>query len=473
MEHLPIFIKLTNQPVLIVGGGSIATRKVALMREAGAAVTVVSSELSDELGQLLAQGKINHFAQSYSVEILVQPWRLVIAATNDETVNAQVSDDCEARNLLVNVVDTPAKCRFIMPAIVERGLITIAVSSGGQSPVLTRLLKTKIEALIPQNYTRLAALAAHYRQTVKDVFTPSLRRHFWEKMLTGQWSEAVLSGQEARAEAVMQAALQQSDADFNQGSVHLVGVGSGKPEWLTIAALQSMQSADVVLYDRLIPPAIMALVRRDAKRIYVGKERANHCVPQEDINAIMIRLAKAGQKVVRLKAGDPFVFGRGGEEMQALQAENIPVSIIPGITAALGCAASAGIPLTHRDHSQGLSLITAHLKDGQLDLSWNALVAPRQTLAFYMGLSTLGELTQKLQIAGLPADYPIAVIEKGSQPEQRVLKSTLSGVVERVQQYQFQSPSLLIVGSVATLALEQLVATNSAQQQGLSHVFNT
>jgi len=471
MEHLPIFIKLTQQPVLVVGGGSIATRKVALMREAGASVTVVSPDLSHELTQLLDVGKIQYTPQHYAVDVLNTPWRLVIAATNDEVVNAQVSDDCEARNLLVNVVDTPAKCRFIMPAIVERGPITIAVSSGGQSPVLTRLLKTKIEALVPQSYTRLAHLAAHYRQAVKATFAPSLRRHFWEKMLTGHWSEAVLSGQEAQADTIMQAALQQTDADFDQGSVQLVGVGSGRAEWLTIAALQSMQSADVVLYDRLIPPEIMALVRRDAERIYVGKERKNHCVPQEDINAMMIRLAKAGQKVVRLKAGDPFVFGRGGEEMQALQAEGVPVTIVPGITAALGCAASAGIPLTHRDHSQGLSLITAHLKDGQLDLPWGALVAPRQTLAFYMGLSSLDELTHKLQGAGLPADYPIAVIEKGSYPDQRVLKSTLSEVVDRVEQYAFQSPSLLIVGSVATLAQEQLVAVDR-NKEGLTHVFN-
>jgi uroporphyrin-III C-methyltransferase/precorrin-2 dehydrogenase/sirohydrochlorin ferrochelatase len=290
-------------------------------------------------------------------------------------------------------------------------------------------------------------------------------------MLTGSWSEAVLSGQIAQSESIMQAALTQTDADFETGSVHLVGVGSGKPDWLTIAALQTMQSADVVLYDRLIPPEIMALVRRDVERIYVGKERKNHCVPQEDINAMMIRLAQEGQKVVRLKAGDPFVFGRGGEEMQAMQSAGVPVTVIPGITAALGCAASAGIPLTHRDHSQGLSLITAHLKDGQLDLPWEGLIAPRQTLAFYMGLSSLAELTQKLQGAGLSADYPIAVIEKGSHPDQRVLKSTLSAVVDRVESHQFQSPSLLIVGSVATLAQEQLIAA-TRQQEGLNHVFN-
>lgn len=471
MEHLPVFIKLTNQPCLVVGGGSIGQRKVALLREAGARVTVVSPDLSASLLKLYQQGQIEHMAQDYHVEVLMHPWRLVIAATDDEAVNAQVSDDCEERNLLVNVVDTPAKCRFIMPAIVERGPITVAVSSGGQSPVLTRLLKTKVEALVPQTYTRLAMLAAHYRQAVKDRFEPEMRRRFWEKMLTGDWSEAVLSGQEGKAEQLMQAALTQTDADFKMGSVHLVGVGSGKPDWLTIAALQTMQSADVVLYDRLIPPEIMALVRRDAERIYVGKERKNHCVPQDCINSMMISLAKEGQKVVRLKAGDPFVFGRGGEEMQAMQRADVPVTVVPGITTALGCAASAGIPLTHRDHSQGLSLITAHLKDGQLDLPWQALVAPRQTLAFYMGLSSLAELTHKLQQAGLPADYPIAVIEKGSHPDQRVLKSSLHEVVGRVEQHQFQSPSLLIVGSVASLAQEQLVA-QSARAEGLNHVFN-
>lgn len=471
MEHLPVFIKLTNQPCLVVGGGSIATRKVALLREAGAKVTVVSPNLSDALTQLHQQGGVAHIAQHYAIKVLSHPWRLVIVATNDEAVNAQVSDDCEERNLLVNVVDTPNKCRFIMPAIVERGPITIAVSSGGQSPVLTRLLKTKLEALMPQAYTRLAVLAAHYRQMVKASFEPEMRRRFWENMLTGPWSQAVLSGQEEQAELLMQSALQKTNTDFKQGSVQLVGVGSGKADWLTLAALQTMQSADVVLYDRLIPPEIMALVRRDAERIYVGKERKNHCVPQEDINAMMIRLAKAGQKVVRLKAGDPFVFGRGGEEMQAMQSAGVDVSIIPGITAALGCAASAGIPLTHRDHSQGLSLVTAHLKEGQLDLPWETLVAPRQTLAFYMGLSSLAELTHKLQRAGLPADYPIAVIEKGSHPDQRVLVSTLSDVVAKVELHAFQSPSLLIVGSVAQLAKEQLVA-QSHRLEGLSHVFN-
>lgn len=471
MEHLPVFIKLTDQPCLVVGGGSVGQRKVALLREAGAKVTVVSPVLSESLTKLHRQGQITHIVQHYATAVLAHPWRLVIAATNDEVVNAQISDDCEASNLLVNVVDTPAKCRFIMPAIVERGPITIAVSSGGQSPVLTRLLKTKLEALIPQTYTRLASLAADYRQAVKARFAPETRRRFWENMLTGSWSQAVLSGQEQQAEAIMQSALQQTNMDFTQGSVHLVGVGSGKADWLTIAALQTMQSADVVLYDRLIPPEIMALVRRDAERIYVGKERKNHCVPQEDINVMMVRLAKSGQKVVRLKAGDPFVFGRGGEEMQAMQSAGVSVSIIPGITAALGCAASAGIPLTHRDHSQGLSLVTAHLKDGQLDLPWASLVAPRQTLAFYMGLSSLGELTDKLQRAGLPADYPIAVIEKGSHPDQRVLKSTLSEVVAKVDRYVFQSPSLLIVGSVATLAQEQLTALPHCSK-GLNHVFH-
>ncbi|MCH9742073.1 MAG: siroheme synthase CysG [Proteobacteria bacterium] len=471
MEHLPVFIKLTDQPCLVVGGGSVGQRKVALLREAGAKVTVVSPVLSQALTKLHRQGQITHIVQHYATAVLAHPWRLVIAATNDEVVNARVSDDCEQCNLLVNVVDTPRKCRFIMPAIVERGPITIAVSSGGQSPVLTRLLKTKLEALIPQTYTRLAILAADYRQAVKARFAPETRRRFWENMLTGAWSQAVLSGQEQQAEAIMQSALQQTNIDFTQGSVHLVGVGSGKADWLTIAALQTMQSADVVLYDRLIPPEIMALVRRDAERIYVGKERKNHCVPQEDINAMMVRLAKAGQKVVRLKAGDPFVFGRGGEEMQAMQSAGVSVSIIPGITAALGCAASAGIPLTHRDHSQGLSLVTAHLKDGQLDLPWASLVAPRQTLAFYMGLSSLGELTDKLQRAGLPADYPIAVIEKGSHPDQRVLKSTLSEVVAKVERHAFQSPSLLIVGSVATLAQEQLTTLPHCSK-GLNHVFH-
>lgn len=470
MEHLPVFIKLQQQPCLVVGGGSVAQRKVQLLQEAGAKVTVVSPDITPELQQKVMKHELLHLAQKYHSSILTTPWRLVIAATNDEAVNTQVSDDCDEQNLLVNVVDTPSKCRFIMPAIVERGPITIAVSSGGESPVLTRLLKTKIEAMLPQAYTQLAQLAAAYRQTVKSIFSPEIRRRFWEKMLTGEWAELVLSGQADRAEQVMQTALQQKDADFAQGAVYLVGVGSGKADWLTIQALQLMQSADVVLYDRLIPPAVMALVRRDAERIYVGKTRQNHCVPQEEINDMMVRLAKSGQQVVRLKAGDPFVFGRGGEEMQALQAAHIPVTIVPGITAALGCAASAGIPLTHRDFSQSLSLVTAHLKEGQIDLPWESLVAPRQTLAFYMGLSSLAELTEKLQRAGLPADYPIAVIEKGSQPDQRVLKSTLSDVVERVLTHAFQSPSLLIVGQVAQLAHEQLVAQVSVEQ-GVGHAF--
>lgn len=257
----------------------------------------------------------------------------------------------------------------------------------------------------------------------------------------------------------MQLALQQGEEDaLTQGEVFLVGVGPGNPEFLTLKALQVMQSAEVVLYDRLVSEAIMALVRRDADRIYVGKERANHCVPQEDINAMMLRLAQAGKRVVRLKSGDPFVFGRGGEEMQALQSAGVPVQIVPGITAALGCAASSGIPLTHRDHAQALSLITAHTRDGQLDLPWASLTAPRQTLAFYMGLSSLSELSHQLQAGGLPANWPVAVIEKGSQPDQRVLKADLCTVADRVAQAQMVSPCLVIVGSVASLAQEGLTS---------------
>lgn len=460
MEHLPVFMKVTDQPVLVIGGGGVAERKTRLLQEAGARVTLVSPTLSTDLQAQQRQGKMVWLAARYAADQLsLQGWKLVIAATNDEAVNAQVSADCEARNLLVNVVDTPHLCRFILPAIVERGPITLAVSSGGQSPVLTRLLKMRLETLIPQSWARVAQLAADYRQTVKARFVPEMRRRFWEQMLSGRWADLILQGREAEAERSMQLALQQGEEEtLRQGEVFLVGVGPGNPELLTLKALQVMQSAEVVLYDRLVPDAIMALVRRDADRIYVGKERANHCVPQDDINAMILRLAQAGKRVVRLKSGDPFVFGRGGEEMQALQAAGVPVQVVPGITAALGCAASSGIPLTHRDHAQALSLITAHTRDGQLDLPWASLTAPRQTLAFYMGLSTLPELSQQLQASGLPADWPVAVIEKGSQPDQRVLKADLATVAERVEQAQMVSPCLVIVGSVASLAQEGLTS---------------
>ncbi|CAK0742097.1 siroheme synthase [Gammaproteobacteria bacterium] len=430
----------------------MAARKATLLLECGATVHVVAPQLGREIEALREAGKLtwrrNLFAAS-DLDGMV----LVIAATDDPAVNREVSILAEQRNLPVNVVDAPALCSFTVPSIIDRSPLVAAVSTGGVSPVLARLLRARLETLIPATYGHLATLAARFREQVKEHFpNPPDRRRFWEKVLSGPVAEMVFAGQERAAEVAFAQALADTDGSSpGRGEVYLVGGGPGDPDLLTFRALRLMQQADVVVHDRLVSEGVLNLVRRDAERIYVGKERNNHTVPQEGINELLVRLAKAGKRVVRLKGGDPFIFGRGGEEIETLAAEGVPFQVVPGITAASGCAAYAGIPLTHRDYSQSCIFVTGHTKEGHMDLNWETLAQPQQTVVFYMGLTGLPVLCRELMAHGLPADTPAALVEQGTTPNQRVHIGTLETLPALMEGRSVQPPTLIIVGHVVKL----------------------
>jgi uroporphyrin-III C-methyltransferase/precorrin-2 dehydrogenase/sirohydrochlorin ferrochelatase len=376
---------------------------------------------------------------------------MVIAATNDREVNRQVSELAQSHKLPVNVVDDPELCSFIMPAILDRSPLMVAFSSGGGSPVLTRMMRGKLETVIPQNYSRLAKFALRFRELVKErVTNPPKRRIFWENALGGMVAEKVLAGDEASAETLLKEMLESED-NILRGEVYLVGAGPGDPDLLTFRALRLMQQADVVVYDNLVSKTIVDMTRRDAQRIFVGKKRADHTMRQEEINALLVRLAKEGKRVLRLKGGDPFIFGRGGEEIETLAAEGIPFQVVPGITAASGVASYAGIPLTHRDYAQACLFVTGNLKDGTMNLDWEALARPRQTVVVYMGLHGLDMLCAELVKHGMPDTTPIAIVQQGTTLNQRVIIGTLAtlpGIAEREKP---QAPTLIIVGGVVTL----------------------
>jgi uroporphyrin-III C-methyltransferase/precorrin-2 dehydrogenase/sirohydrochlorin ferrochelatase len=450
LDFLPIFLDVRAQPCLVVGGGEVAARKCALLLRAGARVTVLAPTLGTAFDADLAAGRIVHRAASFRDEYL-EGCAVAIAATSEQAVNRAVAAAARARRIPVNVVDQPALCSFILPSIIERAPLTVAVSSGGASPVLARLLRARLESLIPAGYGRLAALAGAFRDQVKARFKPSERRRFWERVLQGPIAEMVFSGRDAEARGALQAALEDTRLAFSGGEVSLVGAGPGDPDLLTFRALRLMQQADVVVYDRLVSRPILDLVRLEAERIYAGKERAKHALPQEDINRLLVRLAREGKRVVRLKGGDPFIFGRGGEEIDTLAAEGIPFQVVPGITAAAGCASYAGIPLTHRDYSQSVVFVTGHMQDGSMDLNWRALVQPRQTIVFYMGLLGVDVLCRELAAHGLPAGTPAALIQAGTTPQQRVLSGTLETLPGIVQRGGVKAPTLIIIGEVVRL----------------------
>jgi uroporphyrin-III C-methyltransferase/precorrin-2 dehydrogenase/sirohydrochlorin ferrochelatase len=455
MDYLPIFFDIRDQPCLVVGGGEVAARKCATLLRAGAGVTVLAPSLNAAFEGDLAASRITHRAASFRDEDLAG-FVLAIAATDNDTVNRAVAAAAKLRHIPVNVVDQPALCSFILPSIIERAPLVVAVSSGGASPVLARLLRARLETLIPAGYGRLATLAGAFRDQVKARFKPAERRRFWERVLQGPIAELVFSGRDSEARKALQETLDDkrvADPRFSLtgGEVSLVGAGPGDPDLLTFRALRLMQSADVVVYDRLVSQPVLDLVRRDAERIYAGKERAKHALPQEDINHLLIRLAKEGKRVVRLKGGDPFIFGRGGEELDTLAAEGIPFQVVPGITAASGCASYAGIPLTHRDCAQSVVFITGHLQDGSMNLNWPALAQPRQTIVFYMGLLGIDILCRELVAHGLPAATPAALIQQGTTPEQRVFTGDLVTLPELVRRGSVKAPTLIIIGEVVKL----------------------
>lgn len=450
MDWLPIFLDLKSAPCLIVGGGDVAARKVDLLLRAGARVKVIAPSLTANLQERVRMGEVEHSGNAFDDED-VSECRLIVAATNDDVVNRQVAAAARARNIPVNVVDQPTLCTFIFPSIIDRSPLVAAVSTGGAAPVLARLLRARLETLIPAGYGRLAALAARFREQAKQRFvSQGERRRFWENVLQGPIAEQVYSGREQEAErALMQ--LLRSPSDRARGEVYLVGAGPGDPDLLTFRALRLMQQADVVLYDRLVSPAILDLVRREAERIYVGKRRSYHALRQEEINELLVRLAKGGKCVLRLKGGDPFIFGRGGEEIASLADEGISFQIVPGVSAANGCAAYAGIPLTHRNYAQSVLFVTGHLKDGSMDLNWPALVQPAQTVVVYMGLTGLDILCRELIAHGMRGDTPVALVEQGTTLNQRVLIGTLTSLPARIASEQVHAPTLLIIGDVVTL----------------------
>lgn len=430
----------------------MAGRKARLLLRAGGRVTVAAPALSDRLAQLAADRGIVHHSREFSPDLL-SGFSLVVAATDDAAVNQQVYAAAQARNVLVNVVDQPHLCSFILPSLIERAPLVIAISSGGASPMLARLLRARLESFIPAAYGRLASLVHSFRPQVKQRFAqPVARRRFWERVLQGPIAEMVLAGKEQAAQQALQALVdKRADADTLLGEVYLVGAGPGDPDLLTFRALRLMQQADVVVYDRLVSPAVLELVRREAEQIYAGKSRDHHFLPQESINELLVRLAKAGKRVLRLKGGDPLVFGRGGEEITSLAAEKVPFQIVPGITAANGCAAYAGIPLTHRDYAQSCVFVTGQLKHGELALNWLTLVQPRQTIVVYMGLLGLEVLCRQLILHGLPQATPAALIEQGTTPQQRVITGTLETLPAQVQSAAVRAPTLVIIGDVVRL----------------------
>ena len=451
MDYLPVFLNVKQQRCLVVGGGSVAVRKVSLLLEAGAYVHVVSPSLAAELSQWIQQQKITHDAQPFNPGHL-ERCMLVIAATNDMAVNRAVSVAAGVRNIPVNVVDHPELCTFIMPSIVDRSPLMIAVSSGGKSPVLARLIRARLETLIPHAYARLATYAAAFREQVKRRFSQVVRRRlFWEKALQGKFAEMVLAGKDQAAQSYLQELLNNERDDTPEGEVYLVGAGPGNPDLLTFRAMRLMQQADVVVYDRLVSPAILDLVRRDAQRIYAGKARNKHTLPQESINHLLVRLAREGQRVLRLKGGDPFIFGRGGEEIETLSSHQIPFQVVPGITAASGVAAYAGIPLTHRDYAQSCIFVTGHLKNDTIDLDWPALARPDQTIVIYMGLLGLPVLCERLIAHGLPDITPAAIVQQGTTLTQKIVTGTLKTLPSLTETAQLTPPTLIIVGDVVKL----------------------
>ena len=456
MQALPIFFNIKNRHCVVIGGGDVATRKVTMLLKASAAVTLYSPEICAELLEMSQIGKIKYINANFEPNQLISAC-MVIAATDDEAVNIAVSVAAKAQNIPVNVVDAPDLCTFTMGSIIDRSPVVIAISSEGNAPVLARYIRAKIETMLPATYGRIADIAGEFRDKVKAKFaTTQARRIFWEGVLQGPVVERVLSGQEQAARELLQNIIDDTDATVNKGEVFLVGGGPGDPDLLTFRALRLMQQCDVCVYDKLVSPEVMELVRRDAELIYVGKSRDQHTMPQEEINELLARLALAGKRVLRLKGGDPFIFGRGGEEIETLMEHGVPFQVVPGITAANGVSSYAGIPLTHRDYAQACLFITGHLKANAnkeliLDLDWVAMSRPRQTVVIYMGLVGLKEICEKLIEHGVASTMNAAVIQQGTTQRQKVVTATLADLAEKVELAAMKPPCLTIIGEVVQL----------------------
>ena len=452
MQYLPVFLDVRGRWCGVIGGGEVAARKAASLRRAGACVRVIAPQLCAALVVSLQRREIEHDPSRFT-PALIDGACLVVAATDEPEVNREVARACRERDIPVNVVDAPQLCTFLMPAVIDRSPIVVAVSSGGAAPVLARLLRARLESVIPASIGKLALLAERFRQAVRNKLAlPDARRRFWERVFQGPIGELALAGQTEQAERNLAAALEQANStDAGTGEVWLVGAGPGDPDLLTFRALRLMQQADVIVYDHLVGDGILDLARRDAHFVYVGKQSSNHTLPQEAINDLLVRLAKQGQRVVRLKGGDPFIFGRGGEELEALASHRIPFQVVPGVTAASGMSCYAGIPLTHRDHAQSCVFVTGHLKGGSMDLDWEALARPNQTVVVYMGMAALPEICRQLIRHGLPAMTAAAVVQQATTPKQRVVSGSLETLPHLAKAAGMQAPALIVIGEVVNL----------------------
>lgn len=469
MQSFPLFLTLKNRRALVIGGGDAAARKVELLLSAGAQVTLIAETVVGEVAQLIGDGRIAWGGHEFDHADLVGV-SLAIVASDDDSLQTRISRAAQRRGVPVNVVDRPALSSFTMPAIVDRGPITIAISTGGAAPVLARRLKAEIERAMPAAIGRLARFAEIFREQVRRTLAePRARRRLWDRVFEGRVGELALAGDEisARRELIRLLDATRNERDPAPGMVHLVGAGPGDPDLLTLKAHRLLQRADVVVYDRLVSAEVLAMARRDAERLHVGKRSGHHCVPQSEINARLVALARGGKSVVRLKGGDPFVFGRGGEEIEALTRAGVAVEVVPGITAALGCAASAGIPLTHRDHAQACVFVTGHTKDGKLDLDWQMLARPRQTVVIYMGAETLPGIASQLMQHGLPPITPVALIENGTTEGERRVVGTLATIERLAMRARFEGPTLCMVGETVGLATARSMEFHFESRIGL------
>lgn len=453
MKYFPIFVDAEHIHCLLVGAGEVAARKCELLLKTPAKITIISPWVSETVQKLASNSAQITIIKRKFEDHDINDKQMIFVATDDQAVNKHIHDIAHAKNMLVNVVDNTPLCKFITPSIVDRSPIIIAMSSGGVAPVLLRYIRQKLESVIPSNISLLGNFSAKFRDKVKNALSSVTdRRYFWEAVLDGDIGESVLQGNNILAEQKLDKALiAYKNGDKPVGQVYLVGAGPGDPDLLTFRALRLMQKADVVVYDRLVSPEILELVRRDAEKIYVGKERSNHSLPQEDISELLAKEALAGNRVVRLKGGDPFVFGRGGEEIETLIQHGIDFQVVPGITAATGAASYAGIPLTHRDHAQSVTFTTGHLRDNTINLNWPALVQQNHTLVFYMGLTGLPVICSQLVKHGMAKDMPIALVQAATRENQQVVTGTLNDILDNPNTALLKPPTLIIVGTVVNL----------------------
>ena len=454
MDHLPIFLRVRSRPALIVGGGAVAARKAELLLRCGADITLIAPELHRQAREVMERSpeRVSHVRATFQAAQL-ENMTLVIAATDCEATNAAVAAAAQARNIPVNVVDNLELSSFILPAIVDRAPVLVAVGTQGSAPVLARRLREQLESMLPERLGALARFAGQRRARVQGMLRPAERRYFWERFFGSTTAAQVLEGDEAAAESQFARELSAWRAGERgmRGEVYLIGAGPGDPDLLTLRGLQLLQQADVILYDRLVSPAILDRARREAERIFVGKQAHGPRADQEEIHRLLIEHAQRGRRVARLKGGDPMIFGRGGEEIQALARHSIPVTVVPGITAALGAAASTGLALTQRDIAQSVTFAAGHLA-AQDALDWQALARPRHTVVFYMAVSQLETIVSGLLAAGAPAARPAALIEQATLPQQRVRRAPLSRIAEVARAEHVVAPALLIVGEVVAEA---------------------